>query len=41
VRVAAFLAICATSKGSIVLLSKGIALDGAKQKIRGNAIAPG
>ncbi|HEY0443190.1 MAG TPA: SDR family NAD(P)-dependent oxidoreductase [Candidatus Limnocylindrales bacterium] len=36
-----FLAIYATSKGAIVMLSKGIALDYAKQKIRCNAIAPG
>jgi NAD(P)-dependent dehydrogenase (short-subunit alcohol dehydrogenase family) len=36
-----FLAIYATSKGAIVMLSKGIALDYAKQAIRCNAIAPG
>jgi dihydroanticapsin dehydrogenase len=36
-----FLAIYATSKGAIVMLSKGIALDYAKQGIRCNAIAPG
>ena len=36
-----FLAIYATSKGAIVMLSKGIALDYAKQNIRCNAIAPG
>src|SRR4029079_3980925 len=30
-----------TSKGAIVMLSKGIALDYAKQSIRCNAIAPG
>ena len=36
-----FLAIYATSKGAIIMLSKGIALDYAKQGIRCNAIAPG
>lgn len=36
-----FLAIYATSKGGIIMLSKGIALDYAKQGIRCNAIAPG
>ena len=36
-----FLAVYATSKGAIVMLSKGIALDYAKQNIRCNAIAPG
>ena len=36
-----FLTIYATSKGAIVMLSKGIALDYAKQKIRCNALAPG
>src|SRR5262245_14158629 len=36
-----FLAIYATSKGAIVMLSKGIALDYARQGIRCNAIAPG
>ena len=36
-----FLTIYATSKGAIVMLSKGIALDYAKQNIRCNAIAPG
>lgn len=36
-----FLAIYATSKGAIVMLSKGIALDYAKLGIRCNAIAPG
>lgn len=36
-----FLAIYATSKGAIVMLSKGIALDYAKQNIRCNALAPG
>ncbi|HLX34508.1 MAG TPA: SDR family oxidoreductase [Candidatus Limnocylindrales bacterium] len=36
-----FLAIYATSKGALVMLSKGIALDYAKQGIRCNAIAPG
>ena len=36
-----YLAIYATSKGAIVMLSKGIALDYAKQGIRCNALAPG
>ena len=36
-----FLTVYATSKGAIVMLSKGIALDYAKQGIRCNAIAPG
>ncbi len=36
-----FLTIYATSKGAIVMLSKGIALDYAKQNIRCNALAPG
>jgi len=36
-----FLAIYATSKGALIMLSKGIALDYAKQGIRCNAIAPG
>ena len=36
-----FLAIYAASKGAIIMLSKGIALDYAKQGIRCNAIAPG
>ena len=36
-----FLTIYAASKGAIVMLSKGIALDYAKQNIRCNAIAPG
>jgi dihydroanticapsin dehydrogenase len=36
-----FLTVYATSKGAIVMLSKGIALDYAKQNIRCNAIAPG
>ena len=36
-----FLAIYATSKGAIIMLSKGIALDYAKQGIRCNALAPG
>ena len=36
-----FLAIYATSKGAIVMLSNGIALDYAKQNIRCNALAPG
>ena len=36
-----FLAVYAASKGAIVMLTKGIALDYAKQGIRCNAIAPG
>ena len=36
-----YLAVYATSKGAIVMLSKGIALDYAKQRIRCNALAPG
>ncbi len=36
-----FLTVYAASKGAIVMLSKGIALDYAKQGIRCNAIAPG
>ena len=36
-----YLTIYATSKGAIVMLSKGIALDYAKQGIRCNALAPG
>ena len=36
-----FLAIYAASKGAIIMLSRGIALDYAKQGIRCNAIAPG
>ena len=36
-----FLTIYATSKGAIVMLSKGIALDYAKTGIRCNALAPG
>lgn len=36
-----FLAIYAASKGAIVMLSKGIALDYVKQGIRCNALAPG
>jgi NAD(P)-dependent dehydrogenase (short-subunit alcohol dehydrogenase family) len=36
-----FLTVYATSKGAIIMLSKGIALDYAKQGIRCNAIAPG
>ena len=36
-----FLTIYATSKGALVMLSKGIALDYAKQNIRCNALAPG
>ena len=36
-----FLTIYAMSKGAIVMLSKGIALDYAKQGIRCNALAPG
>lgn len=36
-----FLTVYAMSKGAIIMLSKGIALDYAKQGIRCNAIAPG
>jgi NAD(P)-dependent dehydrogenase (short-subunit alcohol dehydrogenase family) len=36
-----FLTVYAASKGAIVMLSKGIALDYVKQGIRCNAIAPG
>lgn len=36
-----FLTVYAASKGAIIMLSKGIALDYAKQGIRCNAIAPG
>jgi NAD(P)-dependent dehydrogenase (short-subunit alcohol dehydrogenase family) len=36
-----FLAIYAASKGAVIMLSKGIALDYVKQGIRCNAIAPG
>ena len=36
-----FLAVYAASKGAIIMLSKGIALDYVKQGIRCNAIAPG
>ncbi len=36
-----FLAIYAASKGAIIMLSKGIALDYVKRGIRCNAIAPG
>jgi NAD(P)-dependent dehydrogenase (short-subunit alcohol dehydrogenase family) len=36
-----FLAIYSTSKGAVVMLTKGVALDYAKQKIRCNAICPG
>jgi NAD(P)-dependent dehydrogenase (short-subunit alcohol dehydrogenase family) len=36
-----FLAIYSASKGAIVMLTKGVALDYAKQKIRCNAICPG
>jgi NAD(P)-dependent dehydrogenase (short-subunit alcohol dehydrogenase family) len=36
-----YLAIYATSKGAVVMLSRGIALDYAKQGIRCNAVLPG
>jgi dihydroanticapsin dehydrogenase len=36
-----FLTVYAASKGAIIMLSKGIALDYAKQGLRCNAIAPG
>jgi len=36
-----FLAVYATSKGAVVMLSRGIALDYAKQGIRCNALCPG
>jgi dihydroanticapsin dehydrogenase len=36
-----YLSIYAASKGAIVMLSRGIALDYAKQKIRCNALCPG
>jgi dihydroanticapsin dehydrogenase len=36
-----FLAIYATSKGAVVMLSRGIALDYAKQGIRCNVVCPG
>jgi dihydroanticapsin dehydrogenase len=36
-----FLAVYAASKGAIIMLSKGIALDYVKEGIRCNAIAPG
>jgi dihydroanticapsin dehydrogenase len=36
-----FLTVYAASKGAIVMLSKGIALDYARQGIRCNALAPG
>ena len=36
-----FLAVYATSKGAVVMLSRGIALDYAKQGIRCNAVLPG
>ena len=36
-----YLAVYATSKGAIVMLSRGIALDYAKQGIRCNALCPG
>ena len=36
-----YLTVYAASKGAVVMLSRGIALDYAKQKIRCNAICPG
>ena len=36
-----FLAVYSASKGAIVMLTKGVALDYAKQKLRCNAICPG
>ena len=36
-----YLAVYATSKGAVVMLSRGIALDYAKQGIRCNALCPG
>jgi NAD(P)-dependent dehydrogenase (short-subunit alcohol dehydrogenase family) len=36
-----FLAVYSASKGAIVMLTKGVALDYAKRKIRCNAICPG
>jgi NAD(P)-dependent dehydrogenase (short-subunit alcohol dehydrogenase family) len=36
-----FLAVYSTSKGAVVMLTKGVALDYAKQGIRCNAICPG
>jgi dihydroanticapsin dehydrogenase len=36
-----FLAVYSASKGAIVMLTKGVALDYAKQGIRCNAICPG
>jgi NAD(P)-dependent dehydrogenase (short-subunit alcohol dehydrogenase family) len=36
-----YLAVYATSKGAVVMLSRGIALDYAKQGIRCNAVLPG
>jgi dihydroanticapsin dehydrogenase len=36
-----YLAIYATSKGAVVMLSRGIALDYAKQGIRCNVVCPG
>jgi dihydroanticapsin dehydrogenase len=36
-----FLAVYSTSKGAVVMLTKGVALDYAKQGIRCNVICPG